>query len=46
MPNISESQAVKVNIHWINTHREAIPFFIGLVLGDYIPRSIYGFPLA
>jgi len=22
------------------THRKAIPFFLGLVLGDYIPRSI------
>jgi len=24
------------------THRKAIPFFLGLVLGDYIPRSIFG----
>ena len=23
-----------------NTHRKMIPFFLGLVLGDYIPRSI------
>jgi hypothetical protein len=23
------------------THRKAIPFFLGLVLGDYIPRSIF-----
>ncbi len=23
------------------THRKAIPFFLGLVIGDYIPRSIF-----
>ena len=23
------------------THRKAIPFFLGLILGDYIPRSIF-----
>ncbi len=23
------------------THRKAIPFFLGLVMGDYIPRSIF-----